>query len=75
VGGALAFAGEAATIGWDVGVTTDGIMLIEGNHHWDPHLPQITLRRGIKSEMLGLLRQIERTEPWRRTDRTEPQFS
>ena len=28
------------TIGWDVGITDDGPVLIEGNSYWDPHYRQ-----------------------------------
>ncbi len=51
--GARAFP-ELLTLGWDVGVTTNGILLLEANHHWDPHGPQITLQRGIGPEMAAL---------------------
>jgi hypothetical protein len=51
--GARAFR-ELRTLGWDVAVTTEGILLLEANHHWDPHGPQITLQRGISPDMQAL---------------------
>lgn len=54
--GARAFP-ELTTLGWDVVVTSDGIQLLEANHHWDPHGTQVTLQRGIGPEMAGFLAQ------------------
>lgn len=46
---------ELRTLGWDVAITTEGIFLLEGNRHWDPEAPQISLQRGIRSEMEALV--------------------
>jgi Sugar-transfer associated ATP-grasp len=54
--GARAFP-ELRTLGWDVAITTAGVFLLEGNHHWDPHGPQVTLQRGIGREMEALAAQ------------------
>jgi hypothetical protein len=48
--GAAAFP-ELRTIGWDVAISSSGIFLLEGNHHWDPEGAQISLQRGIRSDM------------------------
>lgn len=45
---------EFRTVGWDVALTTTGPMILEGNWHYDPDGPQITLDRGIKSEIRSL---------------------
>ena len=56
--GAAAFP-ELRTVGWDVAITSTGILLLEGNHNWDPAAPQITLQRGIRSEMEALLAEVK----------------
>lgn len=46
---------ELKLVGWDVALCEDGIYLLEGNNLWDPDGPQITLKRGIKKEMMALV--------------------
>ena len=53
MGAARAFP-EFRTVGWDVALTEQGITILEGNWHYDPDGPQITLDRGIKSEVRAL---------------------
>lgn len=52
--GARAFT-ELRTLGWDVAVTSKGIFLLEGNHHWDPEGLQLLLRRGFRPDMEALV--------------------
>lgn len=52
---ALAFR-ELRTLGWDVAVTDEGLSLIEANKTYDPDGMQITLDRGIRSELVALYR-------------------
>ena len=52
--GARAFP-QLRTLGWDVAITASGIQLLEANHHWDPHGPQIALQRGIRTDMAALV--------------------
>jgi Sugar-transfer associated ATP-grasp len=47
---------EFRTVGWDVALTPIGPMILEGNWHYDPDGPQITLDRGIKSQVRDLFR-------------------
>jgi hypothetical protein len=54
--GARAFP-ELKTLGWDVAVTSDGVFLLEANHHWDPEGPQLLLRRGFRPDMEALVAQ------------------
>jgi hypothetical protein len=52
---ALAFP-ELRTLGWDVAITDHGLSLIEANKTYDPDGMQITLERGIRSELTKLYR-------------------
>ena len=51
-----AFAG-LRIIGWDVGITDDGPLLVEGNATPDLDLMQIALDRGLKPEFLRIAAQ------------------
>ena len=44
---------ELKTLGWDVALTSTGIVLLEANCNYDPDVPQITLKKGIRSEIAG----------------------
>jgi hypothetical protein len=54
--GARAFP-ELKTLGWDVAVASDGVFLLEANHHWDPEAAQFVLRRGLRPDMEALVAQ------------------
>jgi hypothetical protein len=43
---------ENKSIGWDVAITNNGPLLIEGNHNWNNDLWQMPLRRGLKKILL-----------------------
>ena len=45
---------ELRTVGWDVALTTEGVFVLEGNWHYDPDGHQLTLERGIRSEITQL---------------------
>jgi hypothetical protein len=45
---------ELVTVGWDIAVTDRGINVIEGNWRYDVDVLQITLSRGLRSEMEAL---------------------
>lgn len=48
---------EFKTIGWDIAVSNRGIYILEANWRYDAGGTQITLQRGIKSEMKQLFSQ------------------
>ena len=50
---------ELLTVGWDIAVTEQGLKVLEGNSHYDPDGPQITLQRGIRSEIERFYRRVE----------------
>ena len=62
--GARAFP-QLRTLGWDVAITASGIQLLEANHHWDPHGPQIALQRGIRADMAALVAEPARRRAYR----------
>lgn len=39
------------TIGWDVAVTDDGLVVLEGNRTYDPDFMQVTLERGLRADI------------------------
>ena len=42
---------ELVTVGWDIAVTDKGVTVIEGNCRYDIDVHQITLNRGLRSEI------------------------
>jgi len=44
--------GELKTLAWDIAVTDQGAYILEANWHYDPDGPQVSLRRGVRSEIL-----------------------
>lgn len=39
---------DMKSIGWDIAITPNGVLIIEGNDDWDVILPQKLLQKGIK---------------------------
>jgi hypothetical protein len=56
---AAALTPENKSIGWDIGITNDGPLLIEGNHDWGHGLIQVPLKKGIKKILSQFIRQQE----------------
>lgn len=46
---------ELKTLGWDVAITNKGLFVLEANSRYDIDLNQVTLKRGIKSDIPHLL--------------------
>lgn len=46
---------ENKSIGWDIGLTNDGPILIEGNHNWSHELSQVPIKKGLKKVLLQFL--------------------
>ena len=53
---AAAVVDGARSIGWDVAITPEGPLLIEGNHNWCKILWQLPVEKGLRKEMEELLR-------------------
>ncbi len=49
---------EMMTIGWDISVTEEGLLLIESNPLYDVDILQVALDRGLKSEFETLLKPV-----------------
>lgn len=46
---------ETRSVGWDVGITNNGVILIEGNHNWG-YACQYSQRKGTKESVFKYLR-------------------
>ncbi len=46
---------ENKSIGWDIGLTNNGPILIEGNHNWSHELSQVPVKKGLKKVLLQFI--------------------
>jgi hypothetical protein len=46
---------ENRSVGWDIAITDDGVLLIEGNHNWCKLLWQLPVKKGLKEELIKYL--------------------
>jgi hypothetical protein len=58
----------ARAIGWDIGITDSGPVLIEGNERWSPSLIQMPAPAGLmRGELQELKESLARTKPTKGT--------
>ena len=50
---------ELTTVGWDIALSRNGIVLIEANDIYDADAIQVSLGRGIKHDIVELMQQID----------------
>lgn len=49
----------ARVIGWDIAITPEGPVLIEGNHNWCKTLWQLPAGKGMKQELIRLVSEVQ----------------
>jgi hypothetical protein len=43
------------SIGWDMAISSDGVLVVEANYKYDMHILQMANQRGLKAEFAALL--------------------
>lgn len=46
---------ELKTIGWDMAISPDGVLVVEANYKYDMHILQMASQRGLKAEFAELM--------------------